>query len=89
MPNHHLMSVTVAGPNARSHLRTSSVRATSGATAFRVEGSQSAIDAHRGLETVQAPSFGPRTMSPRTDSTVKTLGANGVSPPHRFPGAGS
>jgi hypothetical protein len=42
------------------------------------------MDVQRGREIVHVPSLGPRTMSPRTDSTVKTLGAKGVSPPQRF-----
>src|SRR5436309_1634719 len=40
-------------------------------------------------DVVQVPSFGPRTMSPRAESTVRTRGARGAAPPQRFPGAGS
>jgi hypothetical protein len=61
--------------------------ATSGSAGSGAAASQAAIGVQRGRDIVHAPSLGPLTMSPRTDSTVKTLGAKGVSPPHRFPGA--
>ena len=83
------MSVTVAGPNARSHRAHQFGARNLRRDGVGVDGSQSAIGAHRGRDTVQLPSFGPRTMSPRTDSTVRILGAKGVSPPQRLPGAGS
>jgi len=53
------------------------------------EPSQADAEAQRGRDVVQVPSLGPRTMKPSTDNTVRTRGATGVSPPQRFPGAGS
>ncbi|CQD24633.1 hypothetical protein BN970_06556 [Mycolicibacterium conceptionense] len=88
LPNHHLMSVTVAGPNVRNQVRTNSVRAWSGSTAVSGAPIQSEVSVQRGRELVQPLSLGPRTISPRTPSTVKTLGDSGVSPPQVFPGAG-
>ena len=51
--------------------------------------SQSVVRTHRGCDVVQLPSLGPRTISPRAESTVSTRGATGIVPPQGFPGAGS
>ena len=89
VPNHHLMSAAVAGPNVRSHRRSQLGSALRRAASVRCSPSQSRGGAHRGRDVVQAPSLGPRTISPRAESTVNTRGASGTLPPQRFPGAGS
>src|SRR5947209_6930818 len=86
VPNHHLTSAAVAGPKVRSQRRNNSAASSTGAD---LRPSQSVVGTHRGLDVVQLPSLGPRTMSHRAESTVNTRGATGTMPPHGFPGAGS
>ena len=89
LPNHHLMSVNVAGPKARSQIRSNSARAGAASITSTSEPSHVPVCTQRCRDVVQEPSLGPRMMSPRTDSAVSTRGASGVAPPQRFPGAGS
>ena len=88
-PKNHFTSLRVAGPNVLSHVPTTVARASSGGIVAGCPPSQSAVVTHLGREDVQTPSLCPRIRSPRTPSTVITLGDRGVVPPQVFPGAGS
>ena len=78
------MSASVPGPKARSIARPArhALGRVSGGSSCP---SQDSVEAHRGLEVVQAPSFEARTMRPAADSVVSTRGPTGIRPPHDFP----
>ena len=86
VPNHHLMSAR--WPARKCAASDGSARPGSSTGSSRAP-SHSAATTQRGRDVVQLPSLGPRTISPRAESTVSTRGAIGMAPPQRFPGAGS
>src|SRR3954470_22517685 len=89
VPNHHLMSPAVTGPNVRIHLPVRWACASRTGIGVCCLPSHLRVVLHLGRDVVHAPSLGPRTMSPRAESAVSTRGASGTVPPQRFPGAGS
>ena len=79
------MSATVPGPNVRSHRSTSPATPSASVSGAISSPSQDAVDAQRGRDVVQPPSFDARTMRPAADRTVSTRGPTGTSPPHDLP----
>src|ERR1700712_582504 len=87
-PKYHFTSLTPAGPNVRSHVPIRAARAMS-CSIGSLAPSHCSDEVHLGRDVVHPPSFGPRTTSPSTPNTVRTLGEIGPAPPQVLPGAGS
>ena len=84
-PVHHRTSVVVAGPNARSHRRSSSAQAASWGTIGSPPSIQRSVGAHRYCPEVQRPSGRARTMRPAVASRNSTRVERPIVPPHVFP----